>query len=72
MHSFLTILRTFPSHFKNFLFVTVGVIDYDEFKGEEEILKLKRRTVECLEKYVLWARSIGLYAEERHLVGPIW
>jgi amino acid transporter len=69
MHSFLTILRTFPNHFRNFLFVSVGVIDYDEFKGEEELQKLQRRTVESLGKYVLWARSIGLYAEERHAVG---
>ncbi len=69
MHSFLTILRLFPAHFKNFIFISVGQVDYEEFKGVEEIANLRKRTVDSLEKYVEWARSMGLYAEHRHAIG---
>jgi hypothetical protein len=69
IHSFLTVLRLFPYHFKNFVFVSVGVIDFEEFKGKEEIEHLRRRTLEGLEKYVQRSQSMGLYAEHRFAVG---
>ncbi len=69
MHSFMTVLRMFPYYFKNFVFVSVGVIDYEEFKGVEEIGRLRARTADALEQYVSWARSMGLHAESRNAIG---
>ena len=34
IHTVLNIFRVFPGHFKNLIFVSVGVIDSGEFKGE--------------------------------------
>jgi len=67
MHSFLTVLRMFPNHFRNFVFLSVGVVDFEEFKDPEEIERLRRRTMESLEKYTGKAAAMGLYAE--HLQG---
>ncbi|MCI0650636.1 MAG: APC family permease [Planctomycetes bacterium] len=69
VHSFLTVLRQFPSHFKNFVFVSVGVIDFDEFKGAEEIERLRERTNAALQKYISRASTMGVYAEYRAIVG---
>src|SRR6185436_2608317 len=41
IHSFLAIHKSFPGHFKNFVFLSVGVIDTDRFKGLSEMGNLK-------------------------------
>ncbi len=69
MHSFLTVLRMFPNHFKNFIFLSVGVVDFEEFKDPGEIEKLRSRTMESLEKYTGKAAGMGLYAEHLHGFG---
>jgi hypothetical protein len=69
IHSFLNVLRLFPDHFKNFIFVSVGVVDYERFQDQTEMENLRLRTVEGLEKYVERARSMGIYAEHRHAFG---
>ena len=37
VHSVLTLLRMFPNHFTNIVFISVGVIDSGNFKGAEEV-----------------------------------
>ncbi|HRY28443.1 MAG TPA: APC family permease [Elusimicrobiota bacterium] len=63
IHSFLAIHRFFPGHFKNFVFLSVGVIDSDRFKDTEEIEKFKAAVQIDLDKYVRLANRMGLYAE---------
>jgi hypothetical protein len=65
IHSFLSIHRLFPGHFKNFIFVAVGVIDSDRFKGTAEIENLRLNVQADLDKYVLLANRMGLYAESK-------
>lgn len=69
IHSFLAIQRFFPGHFKNFVFLSVGLIDSGRFKGIAEIDALKRYTEESLERYVALARVYGFYAESRAGLG---
>ncbi|MFN0059934.1 MAG: APC family permease [Planctomycetota bacterium] len=69
VHSLYTLLRKFPSYFRNFLFVSVGIVDFGEFKGQAEITRLKERTSDELQKYVAHARSMGLAAQQRHAIG---
>ena len=69
LHSFLALHSLFPGHFKNILFISVGVIDSGNFKGVEEIENLERSTRDTLEKYVCYARSLGFPAEYRHSLG---
>ncbi len=63
IHSVLGVPRLFGTHFKNFVFVGVGVIDSSRFKGREEIDNLHRQTEQNLEKYVSFVKRQGYYAE---------
>ena len=69
VHSVLTLLRMFPGHFTNMVFVSVGVIDSGNFKGSDEVGRLKTQTRDSLGKYVGLARRLGLSAEYRMAVG---
>lgn len=63
IHAVLGVPRLFGSHFKNFVFVSVGVIDSSRFKGREELDNLQRQTEASLEKYVQFVKRQGQYAE---------
>jgi len=69
IHSLLAIQRFFPGHFKNFVFVSVGVIDSGRFKGAAEIDSLKTFVDDSLKKYVALANGFGFYAESRAGLG---
>ena len=69
VHSVLTLLRMFPGHFSNLVFVSVGIIDSGNFKGAGEVDRLKQQTRDSLGKYVGLARRLGLSAEYRMSVG---
>jgi hypothetical protein len=69
IHSYLWIHRMFPNWFKNFYFLSAGVIGVSEFKGEEEITRLREKTKENLQLYLAMTRAQGLYAEARMSFG---
>ncbi|HWP56588.1 MAG TPA: amino acid permease [Candidatus Acidoferrales bacterium] len=69
VHTLLHIQRLFPNHFKNIVFVSIGVIDYSQFKGAAEIENLRRATEEDLKSYVDYANCLGWYAEYRLSLG---
>src|SRR5262249_35467324 len=69
IHTLLSGLRAFPSHFKNFLFVSVGVVDSGVFKGADEIEALRQKTENDAAKYVAFAHANGLAAASRSGIG---
>jgi amino acid transporter len=69
VHALLSVQRLFPGHFKNWLFVSVGVIDSATMTGVEEVDRVRERTEESLKKYVTLARGLGLAADSRMGVG---
>jgi hypothetical protein len=69
LHTFFSIFRFFGSSFKNFIFLEVGIIDAGNFKGVEEIEKLKKHVNEDLDKYVTLVRNHGFYAEGFPAIG---
>ncbi|MGH7766629.1 MAG: APC family permease [Candidatus Binatia bacterium] len=69
IHSLLTISRVFPNHFKNVVFVSVGLIDSGRFKGHGEIENLRRSKEEDLASFVEFANCLGWYAEYRTSMG---
>ena len=69
VHTVLGILRTFPGHFRNFVFLSVGVIDSGELKGEEAIPALRKRTEDGLGRYVALANRLGFSATSRFSLG---
>lgn len=69
VHTFLNIPRSFPGLYKNFIFISVAVVDQGLFKGEEGLDHLKLSVEEELKKYVDLARRLGFPAEYRMGVG---
>ena len=59
VHTLLNAVRFVPHHFKNMIFISVGVVDSGNFKGVEELESLKKYTENSLEKYVDLARRLG-------------
>ncbi|GEJ58757.1 APC family permease [Anaeromyxobacter diazotrophicus] len=69
IHQLLTIQRLFPSHYKNFVFLSVGVIDSATMKGVEEVEAIRAQTEQSLRRYVDLARRLGLAADYRMAIG---
>jgi amino acid transporter len=69
IHTMLNVFRSFPGHFKNLVFLSVGVIDSGEFKGEHAVDDLRHRTEEMLTNYVGLATGLGMPATARMAIG---
>ncbi|HEY2824402.1 MAG TPA: hypothetical protein VGI83_02555, partial [Gemmatimonadales bacterium] len=69
IHTALNIFRAFPGHFKNLVFVVVGVIDSGGFKGDGAIEALRGEAEETGKKYLQLARGVGVSATMRTSVG---
>jgi len=65
VHHVLSIQTLLPGYIKNYIFLSVGVLDSGNFKGAEEIGRLEQETRQNLERYVRWARENGLNADYR-------
>jgi amino acid transporter len=65
VHALLTVQRLFPNHFKNVIFLSVGVIDAPTMKGLEEVDRVRLRTEASLQQYVDLARRLGFAADYR-------
>lgn len=59
VHTVLSTLRFFPGLYKQFIFVSIAVVDSGHFKGREEIEALQQETDESVQKYVDLARRLG-------------
>lgn len=69
LHTLFTIIRLFGDTFRNLVFIRVGQIDAGNFKGIEEIDRLRQETQVDLDKYVEYCRHNGYYAESFASVG---
>jgi amino acid transporter len=69
IHTVLNVFRSFPDHFKNLVFVSIGVIDSGVFKGEHAVEGLEKRTTSMLHKYVELGKRLGVPSTLRAAVG---
>jgi hypothetical protein len=69
VHTLLHVVRSFPHYFRNFVFVSVGVIDSGTFKGSGEIEALASTTEAGLRKYVEFSSRLNLPAAYRFSIG---
>jgi amino acid permease len=69
IHTVLAVQNLFPRQYRNYVFVSVGVIDSSHFKGEAEVEALRAQTQADLEKYVDFAHRLGFRAEMRYAIG---
>jgi amino acid transporter len=69
IHCMLNIFRLFPQAFHNVVFVSVGAINSEFFKGANQIEELEKATKESLARYVELAGRLGIPARPAHRVG---
>ena len=69
VHALLSVQRLFPGHFRNFVFVSVAVIDAATMKGLEEVERKRASAEEALKQYVALAHRFHLAAEYRVVTG---
>jgi len=69
VHTFLSIIRSFPGLYKNFIFVSVAEVDVGSFKGSEAVGALKESTALTLKKYVDLARKLGFASDSQFDLG---
>jgi len=62
MHTLLWVLRLFPSHFKNLVFLAVGEVDAQSFEGQEHLQRLRRQVEETLEYCTCYCHRHGIAA----------
>jgi amino acid transporter len=65
VHTFLSIIRSFPGLYKNFVFVSVAEVDAGAFRETESVGHLTQAAKDALKKYVEMARKLGFPAESR-------
>jgi amino acid transporter len=69
MHVFFSIVKQFPGMFRNFIFISAGVVDTSVFKGAAEVENLARNLKDQLANYVEFVKGHGYYGEARTMVG---
>jgi amino acid transporter len=69
IHTVLSVLRMFPKHYKNCVFVSVGLVDSGQFKGVAQLEALEAKVRRDLERYVDLGQRMGFYSEYRFTLG---
>ncbi|MBI1803773.1 MAG: APC family permease [Ignavibacteriae bacterium] len=69
IHTFLSIQRLFPRHFKNFIFLSITVVDAGRLKGAEDLDIGTEETKASLQRYVDFTRQLGFAADYRTGMG---
>jgi len=69
IHTLLTIFRLFPHTFHNVVFLSVGVINSEFFKGDHGIQEMESSVRESLRFYVDLSQGLGIPAASAHRVG---
>jgi amino acid transporter len=62
MHTLLNVIRMFPRHFKNFIFLSAGIVDVESFAGQRELEQLRAQVNENLAYFVNYCHQYGLAA----------
>jgi amino acid transporter len=69
LHTFYSIIKSFPNLYEAFIFVSVAVVDSGSFKGAGEVEALEESVKAGLQKYVDLARTLGFAADYRTATG---
>jgi hypothetical protein len=69
LHCLLQIFRIFPETFRNVVFVSVGVVDSEFFKGADQLPALEMHTQDNLARYIVVAHKLGIPARSAYRIG---
>lgn len=63
MHTLLNVIRLFPQHFKNYIFISAGIVDVESFAGQEELETMRLSVSENLQYFVDYCQQFGIAAQ---------
>lgn len=69
MHTLLNVIRMFPRHFRNFVFISAGIVDVESFAGQSELEKMRSQVNANLQYFVDYCHQYGIAAEAYALFG---
>jgi amino acid transporter len=69
IHTVLNVFRSFPNHFKNIVFISVGVIDSGGFKGGDSVEALEAQTTATLKRYCSLATTLEMPSTYKLAIG---
>ena len=69
LHALLWVLRMFPGHFRNVLFISARTVDAQAYGAEGEIERLRTEASSTLDGFVAFCRSHGIAADARLAFG---
>jgi len=69
MHTLLSIQRMFPEHFKNFLFLSAGVVDVESFSGKNTLESMQHDVDKKLDQFVSYCHKNNLAAKAYSVYG---
>lgn len=69
IHTLFTIFRLFPHTFHNVIFLSIGVLNSEFFKGDHGVKEMEEKVMESLQYYVDLAHGLGIPAQAAFRVG---
>jgi hypothetical protein len=69
MHTLLWVQRMFPNHFKNFLFLSVGVVDVGSYGSEQSLESMQSSIEKRLQYFINFSQEHGFAADYKVVYG---
>ncbi len=69
MHTLLWAQRMFPSHFRNFIFLSAGVVDVENFGGHAPLVEMQQQVEDTLSYFIDFCHHHGLAAKAYSVYG---
>jgi hypothetical protein len=63
MHTLLCVMRIFPRHFKNFVFLSAGIVDVGSFTGQSALEEMRHNVNITLQYFVDYCHQYGIAAQ---------
>jgi amino acid transporter len=63
LHTLLNVIRYFGGSYRNFVFISVGVVDAGAFKGADEVERLREHSRKEVDRYVTYLTQQGYSAQ---------
>ena len=69
MHTLLCVMRIFPRHFKNFVFLSAGIVDVGSFTGQSALEQMRHNVNISLQYFVDYCHQYGIAAQAYAVYG---
>ena len=69
LHTLFNVRKVFGDVFRNWFFMSAGIVDADRFKGAAVMDHLREHVDEYLDRYVRFMKAEGIYAQSYSAIG---